>query len=72
MSNSVSQDCISIVPNDVSPLHLQNFDDEKLSSNEHVNLAITVENFRKFLDSISENGENLRYPVLEMLLTLNI
>ena len=72
MSNSVSQVCKSIVPNDISPLHLQNFDDENLSSNEHVNLAITVENFRKFLDSISENGENLRYPVLEMLLTLNI
>jgi len=73
MSNSVSQVCKSIVPNDISPLHLQNFDDENLSSNEtHENLDITVENFRKFLDSISENGENLRYPVLEMLLTLNI
>ena len=53
----------------------QYFNAEGLGANkaqEDDNQDINVEGFQKFLDSMSEDSENLRYPVLEMLLTLNI
>ena len=73
--NNISQVGQTFVPLDIPPLPPKNFVAEEFSSietQEHVNQDISVENFRKFLDSISEDGESLRYPVLEMLLTLNI
>ena len=34
--------------------------------------AVTVESFRKLLDSLSIDGEEIRFPALEALLTLDI